>query len=151
MALLGAFVGLYFAGMSINIYSQIGLVMLIGLAAKNGILIVEFANQLRDAGYEFEAALRNAATMRLRPIIMTGCTTVFSAIPLVLASGAGAESRSVIGVVIFSGVLVAGFMTLFVVPTAYFWLARHTNSPMQLAQTIDELEQNIPYEKGELK
>jgi len=151
LALLGAFVGLYFSNMTVNIYSQIGLVMLIGLAAKNGILIVEFANQLRDAGYEFEDALRNAAAMRLRPIIMTGFTTVFSAIPLVLASGAGAESRSVIGMVIFSGVLVAGFMTLFVVPTAYYWLARHTDSPMKLAQNISSLEQEIPYKKGELK
>ena len=151
LALLGAFVGLYFSSMTVNIYSQIGLVMLIGLAAKNGILIVEFANQLRDAGYEFEDALRNAAAMRLRPIIMTGFTTVFSAIPLVLASGAGAESRSVIGMVIFSGVLVAGFMTLFVVPTGYYWLARHTGSPMKLAQNISGLEQEIPYKKGELK
>lgn len=151
LALLGAFVGLYFSGMSINIYSQIGLVMLVGLAAKNGILIVEFANQLRDAGYEFELALRKASSLRLRPIVMTGFTTLFSSIPLVLATGPGSESRAVIGMVIFAGVLVAGFMTLFVVPTAYYWLARNTGSPEQLAQTIDDLEQKIPYKKGELK
>ncbi len=119
LALVGAYIGLFFSGMTINIYSQIGLVMLIGLAAKNGILIVEFANQLRDAGMEFEHALKRAAAQRLRPIVMTGFTTVFSALPLVLASGPGAESRMVIGMVIFSGVSVSAFMTLFVVPTAY--------------------------------
>lgn len=151
LALLGAFIGLHLAGMSINIYSQIGLVMLIGLAAKNGILIVEFANQLRDAGHEFEEALRKASALRLRPIVMTGFTTVFSAIPLVLASGPGSESRAVIGMVIFSGVLVAGFMTLFVVPTAYFWLARYTSSPNKLARKIDTMEKEIPYTKGDLK
>lgn len=128
LALVGAYIGLFFSGMTINIYSQIGLVMLIGLAAKNGILIVEFANQLRDAGMEFEHALKRAAAQRLRPIVMTGFTTVFSALPLVLASGPGAESRMVIGMVIFSGVLVSAFVTLFVVPTAYSWLARNTGS-----------------------
>lgn len=149
LALIGAFIGLYFAGMSLNIYSQIGLVMLIGLAAKNGILIVEFANQLRDAGIEFEQALKKAATLRLRPIVMTGFTTVFSALPLVFASGAGAESRTVIGMVIFSGVLVSAFLTLFIVPTAYYWLARHTGSPQAIGHKLQELDEQIPYRKGD--
>jgi multidrug efflux pump len=149
LALLGAFIGLYFAGMSLNIYSQIGLVMLIGLAAKNGILIVEFANQLRDAGMEFEEALRKASIQRLRPIVMTGFTTVFSALPLVLATGAGSESRTVIGMVIFSGVMLSAFMTLFVVPTAYFWLARNTGSPNALKHKVEALQKEIPYAKGE--
>lgn len=149
LALVGAFIGLYFADMTLNIYSQIGLVMLIGLAAKNGILIVEFANQLRDAGMEFEAALKRAATQRLRPIVMTGFTTVFSSLPLVLASGPGAESRMVIGMVIFAGVLVSAFMTLFVVPTAYSWLARSTGSPLQRTHEIERLDSAIPYKKGE--
>ncbi len=148
LALLGAFVGLYVSELSINIYSQIGLVMLIGLAAKNGILIVEFANQLRDAGEEFELALRKAASMRLRPIVMTGFTTVFSSLPLVLASGPGAESREVIGMVIFSGVLVATFMTLYVVPTAYAWFARNTGSPQVRAHKVEQLQSEIPYDKG---
>ncbi|CAA0298287.1 RND family efflux transporter [Alteromonas infernus] len=108
LALVGAYIGLFFSGMTINIYSQIGLVMLIGLAAKNGILIVEFANQLRDAGMEFEHALKRAAAQRLRPIVMTGFTTVFSALPLVLASGPGAESRMVIGMVSFFRCLSVG-------------------------------------------
>lgn len=149
LALVGAYIGLFFSGMTINIYSQIGLVMLIGLAAKNGILIVEFANQLRDAGMEFEHALKRAAAQRLRPIVMTGFTTVFSALPLVLASGPGAESRMVIGMVIFSGVLVSAFMTLFVVPTAYSWLARNTRSPLKRTNEIERLEKTIPYKKGE--
>ena len=149
LALVGAFIGLYFAGMTLNIYSQIGLVMLIGLAAKNGILIVEFANQLRDAGLAFEEALKRAAMQRLRPIVMTGFTTVFSALPLVMASGPGAESRMVIGMVIFAGVLVSAFMTLYVVPTAYSWLARNTGSPLQRTHEIARLDAKLPYIKGE--
>ncbi|MFQ3197470.1 MAG: multidrug efflux pump [Paraglaciecola sp.] len=149
LALIGAFIGLYFAGMTLNIYSQIGLVMLIGLAAKNGILIVEFANQLRDSGIEFEQALKKAATLRLRPIVMTGFTTVFSALPLVLATGAGAESRTVIGMVIFAGVLVSAFLTLFIVPTAYYWLARNTGSPQEISHKLEKLDKEIPYRKGD--
>ena len=149
LALVGAYVGLYLSGMSVNIYSQIGLVMLIGLAAKNGILIVEFANQLRDAGIEFEEALKRAAMLRLRPIVMTGFTTVFSALPLVLASGPGSESRAVIGMVIFAGVLFSAFMTLFIIPTAYSYLARGTGSPQKRTNKLNELEQEIPYKKGD--
>ncbi|MBE1300913.1 MAG: MMPL family transporter [Alteromonadaceae bacterium] len=149
LALVGGMAGLYFSDLSLNIYSQIGLVMLIGLAAKNGILIVEFANQLRDSGQEFESALIKAATRRLRPIVMTGFTTLFSAIPLVLAVGPGAESRMVIGMVIFAGVAVSAFMTLFIVPTAYYYLARNTGSPELLANEITQLEKDIPYKKGE--
>jgi multidrug efflux pump len=149
LALVGAFIGLYFSGMTLNIYSQIGLVMLIGLAAKNGILIVEFANQLRDAGVEFEEALRKAATQRLRPIVMTGFTTIFSSLPLVLATGAGAESRTVIGMVIFAGVTVSAFLTLYIVPTAYYLLARHTGSPNARAKQIADLEISMPYRKGD--
>jgi multidrug efflux pump len=149
LALVGGLAGLSLAGLSINIYSQIGLVMLIGLAAKNGILIVEFANQLRDAGYEFEQALKRAATQRLRPIVMTGFTTLFSAIPLVIATGPGSESRMVIGMVIFAGVAVSAFMTLFIVPTAYYYLAKNTGSPEELSNKINDLEEELPYVKGE--
>jgi multidrug efflux pump len=139
LALVGALAGLELMGMSLNIYSQIGIVMLIGLAAKNGILIVEFANQLRDKGLVFEDALINAAQQRLRPIVMTTFTTVTSAIPLVLAVGPGAESRMVIGVVIFAGVSLASLFTLFIVPGAYYWLCRHTGSPQAIAAKIDKL------------
>jgi len=138
LALVGALAGLELMGMSLNIYSQIGIVMLIGLAAKNGILIVEFANQLRDKGIEFEEALISAAQQRLRPIVMTTFTTVTSAIPLVLAVGPGAESRMVIGVVIFAGVSLASVFTLFIVPGAYYWLCRNTGSPQAIANEISK-------------
>ncbi|WP_019028578.1 efflux RND transporter permease subunit [Colwellia piezophila] len=140
LALVGALAGLELMGMSLNIYSQIGIVMLIGLAAKNGILIVEFANQLRDKGVAFEDALINASKQRLRPIVMTTFTTVFSAIPLVLAVGPGAESRMVIGVVIFAGVSLASVFTLFIVPGAYYWLCRNTGSPQAIANEIEQAE-----------
>lgn len=148
LALVGAYVGLYLSGFSINIYSQIGLVMLIGLAAKNGILIVEFANQLRDAGTEFEESIKRASMLRLRPIIMTAFTTLFSALPLVLATGPGAESRAVIGTVIFAGVLFSVFMTLFIIPTAYSYLARHTGSPLKRTKKLEKLTEEVPYIKG---
>ena len=150
LALVGALTGLELMGMSLNIYSQIGIVMLIGLAAKNGILIVEFANQLRDKGVAFEEALISAAQQRLRPIVMTTFTTVTSAIPLVLAVGPGAESRMVIGVVIFAGVSLASMFTLFIVPGAYYWLCKNTGSPQAIANEIGELEQQV-LPKAQLK
>ncbi|MFN3581714.1 MAG: efflux RND transporter permease subunit, partial [Pseudomonas sp.] len=137
IAIGGALLGLWLTGNSLNLYSQIGLVMLIGLAAKNGILIVEFANQLRDAGRPFDEALIEASTLRLRPILMTGVTTVAGAIPLVLAFGAGAETRSVIGIVVVSGVSVSMILTLFVIPLLYSLLARGTGSPDAVHQQLD--------------
>ncbi len=140
LATAGALLGLYLTGQTLNIFSQIGLVMLIGLAAKNGILIIEFANQMRDRGLAFEEALYNAARQRLRPILMTSMTTVFGAVPLLLAFGAGAEARFVLGVVVFFGVLVATLLTLFVLPAAYLLLARRSNTPGRVARKIRELE-----------
>ncbi|MBK5940430.1 efflux RND transporter permease subunit [Halochromatium roseum] len=136
LAMAGALLGLWLTGQSLNIYSQIGLIMLVGLAAKNGILIVEFANQLRDEGKAFDAALLEAADVRLRPIIMTGITTAAGSIPLLLSSGAGAETRTVIGTVILSGVLAATLFTLFVVPVAYSVLARSTKSPSAVGKQL---------------
>ncbi len=125
----GGLLGLWLTGSSLNIYSQIGLVMLVGLAAKNGILIVEFANQLRDQGVEFADALREASITRFRPILMTGITTAAGTFPLILGSGAGAETRAVIGIVVLAGVLTSVALTLFVVPVAYNIMARNTGSP----------------------
>lgn len=142
LAVAGGLLGLFLTGGSLNIYSQIGLIMLVGLAAKNGILIVEFANQLRDEGTKFDAALEEAARVRLRPIIMTGITTVAGAIPLILAFGAGAETRMVIGVVVLSGVLVATFLTLFIVPVGYSLLARNTGSPGDVRRRLIEETRN---------
>lgn len=136
LAMGGGLWGLYLTGSSLNIYSQIGLIMLVGLAAKNGILIVEFVNQLRDQGTEFSQAIIHASSIRFRPIVMTGLTTIAGSIPLVLSSGAGAETRSVIGVVVLAGVFAATFFTLFVVPVAYNLLAKHTGSPSDVARKI---------------
>lgn len=136
LAILGGMLGLYVTGSSLNLYSQIGLIMLVGLAAKNGILIVEFVNQLRDRGVEFTEALLEAASARLRPILMTSLTAVAGAIPLVVSSGAGAETRFVIGTVVIAGVVVATLLTLFFVPVAYSLLARHTGSPNDVARRL---------------
>lgn len=143
LAMGGGLLGLYFTGSSLNIYSQIALIILVGLSAKNGILIVEFANQLRDRGVEFSQALIQAAEIRFRPILMTGLTTIAGAIPLVISSGAGSETRFVIGIVILSGVLAATIFTLFIVPVAYNLLARHTESPGAVADKLvnEEAEQ----------
>ncbi len=137
LAMSGAMLGLFVTGQSLNIYSQVGLVMLIGLASKNGILIVEFANQLRDEGLAFRDALLDASVTRLRPILMTAVTTMAGAIPLIVSTGAGAESRMVIGTVILAGVAAATFFTLFVVPVAYDLLARRTGSPGDVRRRLE--------------
>ncbi len=139
LAVLGALAGLQIMGMTLNIYSQIGIVMLVGLAAKNGILIVEFANQLRDGGQDFDTALLEASKRRLRPIIMTSVTAIMGAIPLIISTGAGAETRAVLGVVVFAGVLVSTVLTLFIVPMAYSLLARNTGSPEAVSRKLAEL------------
>lgn len=141
LTLGGGLLGLAITGQSLNIYSQIGLIMLIGLAAKNGILIVEFANQLRDEGMRFNRAIVSASVIRFRPILMTGVTTIAGTIPLILASGAGAETRFVVGTVILFGVLASTVLTVIVVPVVYSLLARNTQSPEKVARDLKaELE-----------
>ena len=140
LAAAGGLFGLVMAGSSLNIYSQIGLIILIGVAAKNGILIVEFANQLRDQGRSISEAIIESSTLRLRPIIMTSIATAFGALPLVLWQGAGAGSRQTIGVVIFAGAMFATLLTLFVVPVIYGVLARFTKSPEYTARKIEAWE-----------
>ncbi|MCU7930273.1 MAG: efflux RND transporter permease subunit [Candidatus Thiodiazotropha sp. (ex Codakia rugifera)] len=143
LAMAGALLGLYLTDQTLNIYSQIGLIMLVGLAAKNGILIVEFTNQLRDSGKEIGEALMEAAHVRFRPIVMTGITTAAGSVPLLLSSGAGSETRTVIGTVILAGVIAATLFTLYIVPVAYHLLARHSGSPKQLAYQLErELSQD---------
>lgn len=138
LATVGALIGLWLTGQSLNIYSQIGIIMLVGLAAKNGILIVEFANQLRDKGVDFDKAIIQASAQRLRPILMTGITTAAGAVPLVLAVGAGAETRFVIGVVVLSGILLATLFTIFVIPAAYGLFARNSGSPEAIALQLEK-------------
>jgi multidrug efflux pump len=142
LAMAGGLLGLYFTGGTLNLYSQIGLVMLIGLAAKNGILIVEFANQLREQRLSFYHALLKASEIRLRPIVMTGITTAAGTIPLIISTGAGAETRMVIGVVVLAGVLSATLFTLFIVPVAYGVLSRRTGLPGSVARRLQK-EQSL--------
>lgn len=142
----GGLLGIWLTGNSLNIYTQIGLIMLVGLAAKNGILIVEFANQLRDQGKEFSAALREAALTRFRPIVMTSLTAIAGAIPLIFSHGAGSETRAAIGVVILFGVATAMIVTLVLVPAAYAMLARRTGSPRDVERKLAKEELATPTE-----
>ncbi len=139
LALLGAVFGLKIYGMTINIFSQIAVILLIGIAAKNGVLIVEFANQLRDRGVEFVEAVIQAAVTRLRPVLMTSLCTAFGALPFLFATGAGAEQRRPIGVVVFYGTLVSVFLTLLAVPAVYAIFARKTHSPQHTSRIVDRL------------
>ena len=144
LAMLGALIGLSVWGTSLNLYSQIGIVMLVGLAAKNGILIVEFANQLRDDGRDVRDAILESASVRLRPILMTSVAMIFGALPLMLSTGAGAASRSSIGVVVVFGVAFSTMLSLFVVPAFYSLLAPFTRSPDAVAHELQKLEDETP-------
>ncbi len=125
LSMLGALLALKFTGGTLNVFSQIGLITLVGLITKHGILIVEFANQLREQGMDLMNAVRKSAELRLRPILMTTGAMVLGAVPLALASGAGAESRQQIGWVIVGGMSLGTLLTIFVVPTVYTLLARN--------------------------
>ncbi|QAY76363.1 efflux RND transporter permease subunit [Sphingosinicella sp. BN140058] len=137
LAVAGGVVGLAVMGQTLNLYSQIGIVMLVGLAAKNGILIVEFANQLRDQGQGIGDAIRTASVRRLRPILMTSIAMVAGAVPLMLASGAGAGARQAIGVVIVWGVSISTIITIFLIPLLYSRLARYTGSPLAVTRRLE--------------
>lgn len=144
MGVFGGFLGLFLMGQGLNIYSQIGMIMLIGMVTKNGILIVEFANQLRDRGIEFEKAILDASARRLRPIMMTAFTTLAGAIPLILSTGAGYESRVAVGTVIFFGMGFATFVTLFVIPAMYRLISQGTQSPGHVeAELNKELSHDV--------
>ncbi len=126
--LAAAICALFMTGTSLNIYSQVGLVLLIGLIAKNGILLVEFADQLRDQGYAVRAAIEEAARIRLRPIVMTLISTILGALPLILASGPGSEARAAVGWVVFGGMGLATVFTLYLTPLAYLGIARFASA-----------------------
>ncbi|GAB5384220.1 MAG: efflux RND transporter permease subunit [Aliiglaciecola sp.] len=133
-----ALFALYFTGTSINIYSQIGLVMLIGLLAKNSILLVEFADQLRDRGASVYDAILEAGKVRLRPIMMTLVSTILGGLPLILSTGAGAEARNAIGWVVFGGLGIAVVFTLYLTPVLYLALARFTRPRADEAKRLQE-------------
>jgi multidrug efflux pump len=137
LSMTGALGALWLTGGTLNVYSQIGLVTLVGLITKHGILIVEFANQLREQGRELREAVVEASVLRLRPILMTTGAMVLGSVPLALATGAGAESRQQIGWVIVGGLLIGTFFTLFVVPTVYTLLARREReAPAEVVQGV---------------
>jgi len=148
LGVLGALLGLWITGGTINLFSQIGIVMLVGLAAKNGILIVEFANQLRDEGRNVHEAIVEAAGVRLRPILMTSIATVMGAVPLVIFGGPGSASRATIGIVVIFGVAFSTLLSLFVVPAFYSLLAKYTRSPEDLAHQLDTLDATTPEAGG---
>jgi multidrug efflux pump len=130
MAIFGAVVFLFLGFATLNVYTQVGLVTLVGLIAKHGILIVQFANEQQRAGHSKRAAIEAAATIRLRPILMTTASMVFGVVPLLIASGAGAVGRNHMGLVIFTGISIGTFFTLFVVPAMYMFLgAEHHREP----------------------
>ena len=142
LGLACAIFALLFTGLSLNVYSQIGLVMLIGIMAKNGILIVEFANQLRDGGESVKKAIFDASTIRLRPVMMTMISTVLGGVPLILSFGAGAEARAALGWVIVGGLGLATLSTLYLTPVAYLLLARFSKpraeETRRLARELEE-------------
>jgi len=138
MGVLGGFIGMVLMHQGLNIYSQIGMIMLIGMVTKNGILIVEFANQLRDRGRDLEQAIVEASARRLRPILMTAFTTLAGAIPLITSTGAGSESRIAVGTVVFFGMAFATLVTLFVIPAMYRLMSGSTHSPGYVEKQLNQ-------------
>jgi multidrug efflux pump len=137
LALAGALGALWYFGQTLNLFSQIGMIMLIGLVTKNGILIVEFANQRRDAGLAVREAVIDAATARLRPVLMTTMATILGTLPIALALGAGAESRMPMGIAILGGLTVGTALTLFVVPAVYTYLTSKKARSVELDTEAD--------------
>ena len=138
LAILGGLVGLLLVGSSINVYSQIALIILIGLATKNGILIVEFANQLRAEGKNIKTAVMESAGIRLRPILMTSSSTIFGVLPLIISSGPGEASRLTVGITIFAGMFFSTFFTLYVIPVIYLIIGKNTKSINYIEEKLNK-------------
>src|SRR5215467_3603453 len=141
LALAGALVFSFLGWTSLNIYSQVGLITLVGLVSKNGILIVQFANQLTEAGADKLTAVVEAASTRLRPILMTTAATVVGHFPLVLATGPGAGARNSIGIMLVSGMIIGTAFTLLVVPSIYMLVARNR---VTVASAIRSRDSRVP-------
>lgn len=142
LALTGALVFMWAADITMNIFSQIGLIMLIGLVAKNGILIVEFANQRQEAGMDKLAAVTGAAVQRLRPILMTSFSTVLGLLPLVFASGEGANGRIAMGTAVVGGMVVSTFLTMYIVPSIYLILATNRKKEQEIKPDLLSSDKN---------
>ncbi len=127
LALTGALIFMWYFNITMNIFSQIGMIMLIGLVSKNGILIVEFANQRKEAGMSKSDAIRYAAAARFRPILMTSLATIFGIFPLALGLGEGAQSRVAMGIAVVGGMTLSTFLTLYVVPSIYLIISTETS------------------------
>jgi len=148
LAVFGALLTLFIFGQSLNIYSQIGLIMLIGLVTKNAILIVEFANQLRKRGSTIVDAVIEAATIRLRPILMTSFATIFGVLPIAIGLGAGGESRQPLGLSVVGGLFFSTFLTLVIVPTVYMLLARFTKAEATSVESGERALEQDEFERG---
>ena len=138
LGIFGGLLGLWLTGQELSIYSQIGMIMLIGMVTKNGILIVEFINQLRQRGESFEEAIIAASVRRLRPILMTSLTAIIGAVPLMVSMGAGYESRMAVGTVVFFGLSLATLVTLLIVPAIYHLIARRAGMTGARDLLVDE-------------
>lgn len=143
LAIAGGLLGVFLTGGTLNIYTQVGLIMLVGLATKNGIIIVEFINQLRDQGQALLPAIMKGSSLRLRPVLMTSITAMAGAVPLIFSHGAGFETRAAIGVVIFFGVAFSMVLTLFVIPVAYAFLCRNTGATGDIQRELDRQEKQM--------
>jgi multidrug efflux pump len=128
LALAGALFSLWYFGQTLNIFSQIGQIMLIGLVTKNGILIVEFANQRKRQGLPLAEAIKDAAVARFRPILMTSFSTILGILPIALALGAGSESRVPMGIAVIGGLLIASILTLYVIPAIYSYFSKEVDA-----------------------
>jgi multidrug efflux pump len=128
LAIAGALISLWYFNQTLNIFSQIGIIMLIGLVTKNGILIVEFANQLKEKGHSKAEAILEASKMRLRPVLMTSLATALGALPIAMSLGAAAKSRMGMGIVVVGGIMFSLLLTLFVVPAIYSYISRNTTN-----------------------
>ncbi|MHB8262025.1 MAG: efflux RND transporter permease subunit [Bacteroidia bacterium] len=147
LALAGALLSLWYFNQTLNIFSEIGIIMLIGLVTKNGILIVEFSNQLKEQGLSVREAIQKGATARLRPILMTSIATALGALPIALSLGAAAKSRMGMGIVVVGGIMFSLILTLFVIPAMYTYLSKAHKKGVEKNYELESLKENIAHEK----